>query len=161
MKKLEIQKNTVVGKLIEAVEYKDFEKQIKAVDNIADTLVKIDETIEARVEEGKVIKRDVDTTLKPYKTAMQTIRANTALYMQKNNIEKIEGIKSKSITFQAEKKVTTSVAKKQIMVGRKYTDLSEISYDKLVEMLEEKGVKTRVVAEDVTTTTAQNIRVTK
>lgn len=161
MKKLEIQKNTVVGKLIEAVEYKDFEKQIKAVDNIADTLVKIDETIEARVEEGKEIKRDVDTTLRPYKTAMQTIRANTALYMQKNNIEKIEGVKSKSITFQAEKKVITSVAKKQMMVGRKYTDLSEISYDKLVEMLEDKGVKTRVVAEDVTTTTAQNIRVTK
>ena len=161
MKELEIQKNTVVSKLIDAIEYKDFEKQIESVDNIADALVKIDETIEARVEEGKVIKRDVDTTLKPYKTAMQTIRANTILYMQKNNIEKIKGIKSKSITFQAEKKVIVSVAKKQIMVGGKYTDLKDISYDRLVEMLEEKGVKTRVVAEDVTTITAQNIRIIK
>lgn len=161
MKKLEIQKSTLVGKLIEAVEYKDFEKQIKAVDNIADTLAKVDETIEARLEEGKEIKRDVDTTLKPYRTAMQIIRTNTALYMQKNNIEKIEGIKSKSITFQAEKKVTTTVAKKQILIGRKYTDLSEISYDKLVEMLEEKGVKTRTVTEDITTTTPQNIRLMK
>lgn len=161
MKKLEIQKSTLVGKLIEAVEYKDFEKQIKAVDNIADTLAKVDEAIEARVEEGKAIKKDVDTTLKPYKTAMQIIRTNTALYMQKNNIEKIEGIKSKSITFQEEKKVTTTVAKKQIMIGRKYTDLSEISYDKLVEMLEEKGVKTRTITEDITTTTPQNIRLMK
>lgn len=161
MKKLEIQKSTLVGKLIEAVEYKDFEKQIKAVDNIADTLAKVDETIEARLEEGKEIKRDVDTTLKPYRTAMQIIRTNTALYMQKNNIEKIEGIKSKSITFQAEKKVITTVAKKQILIGRKYTDLSEISYDKLVEMLEEKGVKTRTVTEDITTTTPQNIRLMK
>jgi len=161
MKKLEIQKSTLVGKLIEAVEYKDFEKQIKSVDNIADTLAKVDETIEARVEEGKAIKKDVDTTLKPYKTAMQIIRTNTALYMQKNNIEKIEGIKSKSITFQAEKKVITTVAKKQILIGRKYTDLSEISYDKLVEMLEEKGVKTRTVTEDITTTTPQNIRLMK
>jgi len=161
MKELEIQKNTVVSKLIDAIEYKDFEKQIESVDNIADALVKIDETIEAKVEEGKVIKRDVDTTLKPYKTAMQTIRANTILYMQKNNIEKIKGIKSKSITFQAEKKVIVSVAKKQIMAGGKYTDLKDISYDRLVEMLEEKGVKTRVVAEDVTTITAQNIRIIK
>lgn len=161
MKKLEIQKSTLVGKLIEAVEYKDFEKQIKSVDNIADTLAKVDETIEARVEEARAIKRDVDTTLKPYKTAMQIIRTNTALYMQKNNIEKIEGIKSKSITFQAEKKVITTVAKKQILIGRKYTDLSEISYDKLVEMLEEKGVKTRTVTEDITITTPQNIRLKK
>lgn len=161
MKKLEIQKSTLVGKLIEAVEYKDFEKQIKAVDNIADTLAKVDETIEARLEEGKEIKKDVDTTLKPYRTAMQIIRTNTALYMQKNNIEKVEGIKSKSITFQAEKKVITTVAKKQILIGRKYTDLSEISYDKLVEMLEEKGVKTRTVTEDITTITPQNIRLMK
>lgn len=161
MKKLEIQKSTLVGKLIEAVEYKDFEKQIKAVDNIADTLAKVDETIEARVEEGKEIKKDIDATLKPYKKAIETIREHIATYMKSNNISKIDGIKSKSITYYEEKTTIETVAKKQIMVGRKYTDLSEISYDKLVEMLEEKGVKTRVVAEEIETKTKQNIRLMK
>lgn len=161
MKKLEIDVDTQVGKLISAVEYKDFAKQIKQVDNIADVLVEVDEAIEVRVEEGKEIKKDIDTTLKPYRKAIETIREHIATYMKSNNISKIDGIKSKSITYYEEKTTIETVAKKQIMVGRKYTDLSEISYDKLVEMLEEKGVKTRVVAEEIETKTKQNIRLMK
>ena len=50
---------------------------------------------------------------------------------------------------------------KQIKVKNKYVDLKTLSYDDLVEMLENLGVKTRVQTQEVTTTKDAGIRVQK
>ena len=81
--------------------------------------------------------------------------------MVENDIERFDGEVTKSITLQKAKTTKGVLSTKQIKVKNKYVDLEILSYDDLVEMLENLGVKTRVQTQEVTTTKDAGIRVQK
>lgn len=107
------------------------------------------------------MKAVIDATARPLKDANVQMRKHLTKYMIDNDLLKIEGKEIKSITLQKKKTTTEAVGYRQIMVGRTYKDLNELSKDDLIKMLEEKGVKTRLDARNETTTKDASVRVQK
>lgn len=155
-----ISKGSMVGQIVEA-DYDGFKAIIEASDNIADVFAKVDVTLAQNIELGKDAKRVIDAETKKLKNAEIRLRAFTTQYMSENAIKKLTGEKLKSITFQEQKTVKKTVSEKQIMVGRKYQSLAELSKDDLVKMLEDKGVKTRVVTSEIEEEKPAGIRVVR
>jgi len=155
-----ITKGSLAGQVIEA-DYDGFVAIIEASDNEADVFAKVDNTLASNIEAGKDLKRAVDLELKKFKQGEIRLREYTTQYMGEKGIKKLEGATLKSITFQEAKKVIKTVSDKQIMVKRKYVSLGDLSKDDLVKMLEEKGVKTRSIASEVTEEKSAGIRVTR
>lgn len=155
-----VSKQSLAGQVIEA-DYDGFKKIIEASDSQADLFAKVDNTLASAIEAGKDIKRAVDLEMKKLKSGEVKLREFTTQYMGEKGIKKLEGSTIKSITYQDEKKVIKTVSEKQIMVGRAYKNISELSKDDLVEMLEAKGVKTRIATSEEEETKTAGIRVTR
>lgn len=155
-----ISKGSIVGQIVEA-DYDGFKSIIEASDNIADVFAKVDVTLSQNIELGRDAKRVIDIEIKKLKNAEIRLRAFTTQYMSENKIKKLTGEKIKSITLQEQKTVKKTVSEKQMMVGKKYQPLAELSKDDLVEMLEKKGVKTRVVTSEIEEEKPAGIRVTR
>lgn len=158
---LEIKKNTRLGALLFVDSYEDFKAMINAVDNVADTIGELNVLTAQKLETAKDIKAVVEASIKPIKQNFENIRNWMAQYMVENEIEKFEGQLIKSITATKPKTQKGTIAKKQIMIKRKYIDISKLSKEELIELLEEKGVKTRTKTEEVETTTEAKIRINK
>lgn len=152
---------TRIGLLIKAEKYKDFVALIDEEKNIADFIIDANKKIAIKLQIGIDAKNIIDTVAKPMKKAVEKIRSHLTQYMLENDFERLDGDVSKSITFQAEKVTKGILSTKQIKVGAKYVDLKTLSMDDLVEMLEAKGVKTRLKSEEKTTTKPASVIVSK
>lgn len=158
---MEISKQSKVGALVNVEDYDGFVALIENQDNIADTIGEVEKTIAQRLQIGKDIKAVVDKFARPLKTADAQIRQFTTQYMVENDIERLDGEVTKSITLQKPKTTKGIISTKQIKVKNKYVNISELSKDDLIEMLEAQGVKTRVVTSEAETTKPAGIRIQK
>lgn len=152
---------SVAGLFLKMEDYKDFSKQMDKEEDKADFFAKIDNSLASVIDGAKDIKKMIDFETKKIKDGETRLRLFTLQYMQDKNIDKLEGSLLKSISLQKEKKSLKVVAEKQIMVGRKYVSIDDLSKDDLINLLEEKGVKTRVVTNEVEEVTKAGIRVVR
>ena len=155
-----ISKGSLVGQVVDAT-YDEFKALVEASDNVADIYAKVDLSLGTNLELAKDIKRALDAETKVMKGAEKKLREYTAMYMGEKGLKKLEGTKLKSITYQEPKIVKKTLSFKQIKQGRVYVNVGELSRDDLIEMLEEKGVKTRVVSEEVQEEKSGTIRVVR
>jgi len=154
-----VSKTSIISKVLDA-NNQGF-KELVANENLADFYGKVDLTIAHKIEAGRDVKSVVDLEIKKLKKAQAKLRELTIDFMANENIEKVEGTKIKSITFQEPKKVKKTITDKQIKKGRSYVSLSTLSKDDLVQMLEEKGVKTKIVTTEIEEDKDANIRVVR
>ena len=149
-----------VEKILEA-EYDDFVLIMDKVDNVVDAYVEADELINSETAGYRSKKKEVESKIKKLKLSGEVLRDNMLKYIRDKGVKRFEGIKAKSITFQEAKEVVGIRTVRQIMVGRKYQDLDALSKEDLIAMLERKGVKTRVLSEEVKVVKEASIRVLK
>jgi len=156
----EISKGSLAGQVVEAT-YDEFKALVETADNVADVYAKVDLSLGTNIELAKDIKRAIDAETKVMKAGEKKLREYTAMYMGEKGLKKLEGAKIKSITYQEPKIVKKALSFKQIKKGRGYVNVGELSRDDLIEMLEEKGVKTRVVSEEIQEEKEASIRVVR
>lgn len=149
--------NSLAGKMLE-MSYVDFTKLVEKK-GISEIYEKIDLEIAQKEELAKDAKRLIEKEIKKAKLASGNLRKLTTDYMLEHNIDKVTGESIKSISLQLPKTVKKTITDKQIKKGRSYISLSELSKDDLIQMLEDKGVKTRTITKEVEVTTEPNIRV--
>jgi hypothetical protein len=121
-----------------------FSKVINGAKNGVDAYVEADDYIKQRIGVLKTNAAVIATEVKELKEGSEGLRLRMLKYLQANSLDKIEGVTAKSISLQAEKTDDTPIAVNQIMIGRKYVDLNEVSKSDLVAMLSKLGVKLRV-----------------
>jgi hypothetical protein len=160
-KLMEITKQSKVGAIVGIGNYEDFSAMMEAQDNIADIFGEVEKTIAQKLQVGKDIKAVVDAVARPLKKAETDLRGYLTQWLLDKNIERLDGEQTKSITLQHSKTTKGILSTKQIMVKRKYVNISELSKDDLIEMLEAQGVKTRVQTKEVETTKDASVRVQK
>ena len=141
------------------VAYKLFCQKLEKATNLADEYVEIEDKINEHLESLKSQKSDVDSQIKSVKSEKELARSFLVKYIEEHDIDKVEGVKAKSINYQPAKTTTETVATRQIKVGTRYQNLDDVSRETLVEMLEELGVRTREVAEKVEVTKPASVRV--
>lgn len=158
---MDIPKQSKVGAIVNVANYDDFCAMMEAQENIADIFGEVEKTIAQKLEVGKDIKKVVDAVARPLKKADADLRGYLTQWLLDNNIERLDGEQTKSITLQHSKTTKGILSTKQIMVKRKYVNIDDLSKDDLIEMLEAQGVKTRVQTKEVETTKEASIRVQK
>jgi len=131
-----------VQKLLKA-DYEGFVRLMNEFDNVVDAYVEAEDVVNDEMDGCREKKRELDGDIKYFKTARERLRGNLLRYIQEKGVERLDGVRAKSVTFQPEKVEVKTEVKRQIKVGRQYQDLDSLSKDDLVEMLESKGVKTR------------------
>lgn len=147
-----------VEKLLKA-DYEGFVQLMDEAGNVVDAYVEADDALNDEMAGCREKKKELDSSIKAFKIAGESLHGNLLRYIQDKGVERFDGVKAKSVTFQPEKEVVETVAKRQIMVGRQYEDLDSLSKEDLVEMLESKGVKTREVSSTTKTIKPASIRV--
>jgi len=158
---MEISKNSKVGALVFAESYEDFKKEIKTTGIVADMFGKVEKEIAQKLQAGKDVKAVVDGVTRQLKKADTQMRGFLAQYMIENNVIRFDGKNTKSITLQKPKVTKDVISTKQIKVKNKYVNIDDLTKDYLIEMLEEKGVKTRVQTKEVEAIKNASIRVQK
>ena len=148
----------VAEKLLRS-DYEGFVAVMDEADNVVDVYVEADDLINSETAVYKVGKKEIESNIKKLKLSGEALRENMLRYVRDKGVERFDGVKAKSITFQAEKEVIGVKSVRQIMVGRQYQDLDILSKEDLVVMLERKGVKTRVLSEETKTVKEASIRV--
>lgn len=147
-----------VQKLMKS-DYGEFEAVMDGADNVVDVFVEVEDVVNNETAKLRGEKKEIDSGIKSLKTVGETLRAYLFKYVESKGVERFDGVKAKSITYQPAKEVVETKSTRQIMVGRKYADIDSISKEDLIEMLESKGVKTRVISEEYKTTKEASIRV--
>ena len=140
-------------------EYEGFVELMNEFDNVVDAYVDVEDVINDEVADCREKKRELDADIKYFKTARERLRGNLLRYIQEKGVERLDGVKAKSITLQPEKVDIKTEVKRQIKVGRLYQDLDSLSKEDLVQMLESKGVKTREVVSTTKIVKPASIRV--
>ena len=148
----------VVEKMLKS-DYEGFVQLMDGVNNVVDAYVEADDTLNEGIASCRNKKKGLDASVKAFKLVGEGLRENLLRYILDKGVERLYGVKAKSVTFQPEKEVVETVAKRQIMVGRQYEDLDSLSKEDLVEMLESKGVKCREVSSIIKTIKSASIRV--
>ena len=142
-----------------SAEYEGFVRLMNEFDNVVDAYVEAEDVVNDEVDGCREKKRELDADIKYFKTARERLRGNLLRYIQEKGVERLDGVKAKSVTFQPEKVEVKTEVKRQIKVGRQYQDLDSLSKDDLVEMLESKGVKTRELVSEEEIVKPASIRV--
>ena len=140
-------------------EYEGFVELMNEFDNVVDAYVDVEDIVNDEVAGCREKKRELDADIRYFKKARERLRENLLRYIQDEGVDRLSGMKAKSVTFQPEKVKVKVEVKRQIKVGTGYKDLDSLSKDDLVEMLESKGVKTRGVALTTKTIKPASIRV--
>lgn len=156
----QLRKDTQIGKIAEA-NFEEFNNIIKKEDSVADFFARLDNEFGQKIQAGKDIKNAVDIEMKKFKNGEKNLRALFTKYMEENGLKKVEGKNIKSISYQEEKITVKRTAVKQIRKGRGYVNISDLSKDDLVEMLEAKGVKTKTIVAEKQEVQGAGIRVVR
>ena len=156
----QLRKDTQIGKIAEA-DFKEFNKLIEKEDSVADFFARLDNEFGQKTQAGKDIKSAVDAEMRKFKDGEENLRVLFTQYMGVNGLKKVEGKNIKSISYQEEKTVTKQTAVKQIRKGRGYVNISDLSKEDLVEMLEVKGVKTKTIVTEKQEVRGAGIRVVR
>lgn len=138
----------IANKLVRA-DYKQFKKMLEKAKNSADFVIEANDFFKQCIEKAKSHKAEIDAGAKEIADTITKIKGFMVDYVEEVGVERIDGNKFKSITYTPAVDKKDTVSKKQIMAAGKYVDLTDLNKEDLVEILEKKGVKTRVIAEDV------------
>jgi len=130
----------------------DFQKFKMLIDdskNPVDLFIEVDDLFKQSIEKAKSHKVEIDAGSKAIKESIARLKGYMVDYMGEKGIDRLDGNKFKSVTYTAASEKQDAVSKKQIMCGGKYVDLDDLNKECLVELLEKKGVKTRIIGEEV------------
>lgn len=132
----------MIKKIVNAT-YEEFVKIMSKAKNAADFFIEIDDVFKATIEENARQKKEIETETRHIKEAQADLRANMIRFFQNNGLDRIDGVKSKSITFTPAKTEKGTESWREIKISGKYVPLDLVGKYELVEMLEKLGVKTR------------------
>jgi len=144
---------------IKELDQTGFDKLMKESVNSVDEFIGIDEEILKSLKRLGAAKKNTEEKIKNVKAVEDDVREMMASFMAREKVEKLEGVKYRSVSYIAGVGKTRSLTDRQIMVSGRYQSLSEFSKDDLVSLLESKGVKTRVVGSSKKYKTEDAIRV--
>ena len=157
---VKLRKGSKAGKLA-AGDYPGFVQELEEAETPADVIGDPELFFATEEQKAKDYKNAIDAAVKPIKAAHATLREFTTQYMLSMNLKKLEGKKIKSVTCSKGAPKTVTRSAKEIMVGRKYVPVSNLSKDDLVALLEKKGVKTRINSYEETIEAKPSLRINK
>lgn len=150
----------IIRKLVNA-DYEGFVKIMDAAKNPVDLFIEVDDVFKESINEGIKTKRDIDSDAKSLKEVQAELKGFLIRYVEEKEVERLDGIKSKSITYTPEKIEKGVESWQEIMVSGKYVNLGGLSKDDLVVMLEKKGVKTRMNSRPARRTRPATVRINR